>query len=67
MIMKWFIFSTLLLLGIISAGLTICYCLKYRKLRKEIYPDGDEDALLCNNNRSSGFSYESSQNGQAQN
>ena len=34
MIMKWFIFSMLLLLGLISTGLMIHYIQKYRKLIK---------------------------------
>ena len=66
MIMKWFIFSMLLFLGLISTGLMICYSLKYRKLRKELYPDGVEDALLSDNKRSSGFNSESSQNAENQ-
>ena len=35
-VMKWFIFSMLFLLGIISTCLMICYVLKYRKLSKDL-------------------------------
>ena len=40
MIMKWVLFALLLTLGVVFGGLMICYGLKYRKLRKEVYPDG---------------------------
>ena len=40
MIMKWVLFALLLFLGIGFGVLMICYGLKYRKLRKEVYPDG---------------------------
>ena len=40
MIMKWVLFALLLTLGVVFGALMICYGLKYRKLRKEVYPDG---------------------------
>ena len=64
-VMKWFIFSLLLLLGLISTGLTICYSLKYRKLHKELYPDSVEDALLSMTSKYTTYSNQnSSQTGQ---
>ena len=40
LIMKWVLFALLLTLGVVFGALMICYGLKYRKLRKEVYPDG---------------------------
>ena len=54
MIMKWVLFALLLALGIGFGALMVCYGLKYRKLRKEVYPDGKGYTPLDNNdNRSS--------------
>ena len=49
MIMKWVLFALLLALGIGFGALMVCYGLKYRKLRKEVYPDGKGYEPLDNN------------------
>ena len=54
MIMKWVLFALLLALGIGFGGLMICYGLKYRKLRKEVYPDGKGYEPIDNSDTRSG-------------
>ena len=42
LIMKWVLFALLLALGIGFSALTVCYGCKYRKLKKDVYPDGKD-------------------------